>query len=514
MRRGSGNSALIGLIAMLLALAVLAWLLVDIQQPKSLRSGGEQDTLFIYCAAGTRPAMQVIVDQYESEFGVGIEIQYQGSNTLLSQIEVARTGDLYIAADESYINMAIERGLVRESIPFARQRPVIAVQKGNPKNITSIDDLLKKDVSTAFGNPDQAAVGKVTRKLLRASKQWAQLEARIRAGGVFKPTVPEVANDVKLGTVDAAIVWDATLNNYPELEGIRVPELDAGTADIMVGVLASTDQPPRALHFARYLAAPEKGQRVLRSKGFETTPGDPWSDVPTLTFFCGAVNRAAVEPALEAFKKREAVDLNVSYNGCGFLTGTMKTIQDQDTERGFPDTYMACDVYYLDVVRDWFEEGVNISDTKVVIAVPKGNPKGIETLTDLAKPGMRIAVGQPKQCTIGVLTRRLFEVEGLTESIEPNIVAQKVSSAQLIPDVVDGTVDAVLAYATDTRAASDRIDAIEIDSETAVAVQPFSVARSSKNKQLAARLFKTIAESQKSFESAGFRWRLDADSKR
>lgn len=498
---------MIALIVAVCALIVLAWMLVDIAEPVGVDAKQGNQRLFVYCAAGTRPAIEAIVNQYSDEFGVRIEIQYQGSNTLLSQIEVARSGDIYIAADQSYIDKAIERGLVQESMSIARQRPVIAIPKQNPKGIRTIDDLLRSDVTVCLGNPDQAAVGKITRRLLTASGQWDALAARVRADGVFKPTVPEAANAVKLGSVDAAILWDATLVNYPDLTGLRVPELDAGTADIMVGVLTSSEAPTRALHFARYLAAPEKGQQILEAKGFETVPGDPWSETPELTFFCGAVNRAAVEPAIDAFQKREGVRINVNYNGCGLLTGQMRTIRDQSTDSGFPDTYMACDVYYLDVVKDWFQDAVNVSDTRVVIAVPKGNPRGISSLQDLAQPDIRVAVGQPKQCTIGVITRRILDAAGLTDSV--NIVMETTSSALLIPAVANKTVDAALAYATDSQAESDRVDAIVIDVPEALAVQPFSIARSSPNKQLAKRLFLAIARSQKDFESAGFHWRLD-----
>ncbi len=512
MRRGSANSAIIGLVLMLTILLTLGWLLARLDEPASMleqTSGGcmVHDSLFVYCAAGTRPAIQEIVDQYADEFGVEVEIQYQGSNTLLSQIEVSRTGDVYIAADESYIRLGRQRGLIQEAMTIARQTPVIAVRQGNPRGIRSIADLLRDDVDTALGSPDQAAVGRVTRKLLQASGHWKLLEPRV---AVFKPTVPEVANDVLLGTVDAAIVWDATLVNYPGLEAVHVPELEQGTAAISVGVLSSATSPPRALHFARYLSAPEKGQRVLKRRGFQTAPGDAWADAPQLTFFCGAVNRAAVQPVIEAFEKREGAVVNVMYNGCGFLTGTMRTIADQNPKLGFPDTYMACDVYYLDVVSDWFQDAVNVSDTRLVIVVPKGNPQNIATLHDLTRPGLRIAVGQPRQCTIGVLTRRLFEAEGIADAVAANIVAEKVSSAQLVPDVATGSVDAVVAYATDAQAAADRVDTIAIDAETAVAIQPFSIARSSHNKLLAKRLFETLARSRESFERAGFHWRLPA----
>ncbi len=509
MRLGAGNSGLIAVGGMLAALCVLGWMLVGLDSESSQEVGAKGDKLLVYCAAGTRPAMQAIVDQYKQKFGVSVQIQYSGSNTLLSQIEVANTGDVYIAADDTYIELGQQRGLIQESLPFARQRPVIAVLKGNPSNITSIDDLLRPGVRYGLGNFDQAAVGKVTKRLLEASGHWERIKAKTL---VFKPTVPEVANDIKLRTVDAGIIWDATLNNYPELEAIRCPELDAGVANISVGILTATKHSRRALHFARYLAAPEKGQKILKSKGFETCPGDPWAETPEITFFAGAVNRAAVEPAVEAFRKREGVVVNTTYNGCGFLTGTMKQIDNQSTAGGFPDAFMACDVYYLDQVRDWFQDSVRVSDTSVVIAVRKGNPKNIQSLEDLAKPGVRISVGQPKQCTVGVLTSRLFDESDLTEKIRANVVAEKPSSAMLVPDVVTGSVDATLAYATDAKREAARIDTIRIDSETAVAIQPFSVAKSTPYKQLSRRLFETVAASKSSFEEAGFHWRLDAAS--
>ena len=70
---------------------------------------------------------------------------------------------------------------------------------------------------------------------------------------------------------------------------------------------------------------------------------------------------------------------------------------------------MACDRYYLENVRDWFQEDVDISDADMVIVVQKGNPKNIQGIDDLTKEGMKISVGQPEQCTIGALTKIMFE---------------------------------------------------------------------------------------------------------
>jgi hypothetical protein len=178
---------------------------------------------------------------------------------------------------------------------------------------------------------------------------------------------------------------------------------------------------------------------------------------------------------------------------------------------GFPDVYMACDRYYLENVRDWFQEDVDVSDADIVIAVPKGNPKNIRTLEDLMKPGMRVSVGQPQQCTIGALTRIMLEKMNLYDSVMSNVVMQTASSAMLVPTVTTKSVDATLAYITDTQAESDKVDVVRIHSPYALAIQPFSIARSSDYKYLGRRLFESVARSGEQFRAAGFHFRLDGE---
>jgi ABC-type molybdate transport system substrate-binding protein len=125
-----------------------------------------------------------------------------------------------------------------------------------------------------------------------------------------------------------------------------------------------------------------------------------------------------------------------------------------------------------------------------------------------------VAVGEPKQCTIGVLTQHLLKTEGLLEAVQKNIVTQTPSSAMLVPQVIAASGDAVaaadatLAYQTDCLAEKERLKIIPIDSPAAKAVQPYSIAKTSQKKQLARRLYETIARNRDKFESAGFNWRL------
>jgi molybdenum ABC transporter molybdate-binding protein len=519
-RCGKVNGFLLTVIGAGVLLVVLGAMLWKLGRPavmpgtgRAVTSGagetdGAREPLVLYCAAGIRPPVEQIVADYQRVYGEAIQIQYGGSNTLLSQTEVSGTGDLYLAADESYTLLGREKGLVRETIPLATMRPVIAVRRGNPKQIRGLDDLLRDDVTTAIANPDQAAIGKTVRRLLQDAGKWDVLQSHVTRTGVFKPTVPEVANDVKLGAVDAGIIWDTTVYLYDEMEAVTVPEFNASVSNVTIAVLSSSKQPTRALRFARFLAARDQGLVTFTKHGFQVVEGDPWAEVPELTFFCGAVNRRAVESVVKAFSVREGVTVNTVYNGCGILTAQMRTIRDKQQASGFPDNYMACDRYYLDTVGEWFHDGLDVSDTEVVIAVPKGNPAQIQSLQDLTRPGVRVSVGQPDQCTIGVLTRQVLEAEHVYDAVMQNVVTQTASSALLIPTVVTGSVDATLAYATDTRAESDKVDAIRIESSAAQAIQPLAISRTSKYPRLSQRLQDAIASARSEFEQAGFHFRL------
>src|SRR5262249_26961017 len=159
--------------------------------------------------------------------------------------------DLYLPADDSYIRLARDKGLLAEVIPLARMHPVVAVAAGNPKKIATLDDLLRPDVRLAQANPDAAAIGKVTRDALRKSGHWDAID---RHTTVSKTTVTDVANDVRVGAVDAAFVWDATVRQVEGLEAVQLPQFGGVSSTLSVAVLAGCRQPAAALRFARYLA--------------------------------------------------------------------------------------------------------------------------------------------------------------------------------------------------------------------------------------------------------------------
>jgi molybdenum ABC transporter molybdate-binding protein len=469
--------------------------------------GAAATPLTLFCAAGLRQPVEQIVADYERELGVPVRVQYGGSNSLLSQVEAGGVGDLLLVAEEFYVDQARQKGLAREAIPVAQQRPVIAVRQGNPRQVAGLADLLRADVRVALANPEQAAIGRLTRQLLEPAGRWTDLERAVRQRGVFKPTVADLANDLKLGTVDASILWDAMVRQDPDLEAVTSAELGQGRARCMICVLASAKDPASALRFARYVTARDRGLAAFAAAGYEVAEGDLWAETPQLTFFVGLVARRALEETIQEFEQREGVRVNTVYNGCGILTAQMLASRNRRAG-GFPDLYLAGDVCFLEPVRNDFQEALEISETQIALVVEKENPKGIQGLQDLTRAGVRVVMGHPQQCTIGVLTQRLLQEEGLGEQVTDRVVSQLATSAMLIPAVTTGAADVALAWNTDALAESGRLDAIRIDSPHTRGIQPLAIARASDHQELARRLVAAIARSQARFEAAGFGWRL------
>ena len=518
-RSGKMNTLWTFVLASTALVAVLVGMLV-FGRPEA---GAPADKLVVYCAAGVLVPVERIAAEYEAEYQTTVEIKFGGSGSLLAQIEVDTfsEADLYIAGDDYYTALARRKGLAAETLPVAHMSPVVAVRIGEHAGLASFDDLVAEEIRLSVPSADQAALGRAMRSRLSKidlgdEDAWSRLERHVREHGVFKPNVSDVAGDVIVGNVDAGIVWDATVampGARDKLRAIHLPELQTDPNLVSVAVLNSSPQPTAALKFARYLSARDRGLPVFEEFGLRPVEGDEWAELPSLRFFCGAVNRRAVDEIVSAFGKREGVDIDLKYNGCGILTSQMKVIDGQDPKLGFPDVYMACDVYYLQNVKQWFQEAANISDVEIVIAVPKGSTK-VQSLEDLLKPGVRVAVGEPTQCTIGALTRRLLQAEQLWDKLKQKqlrdgeVVVEKSSSSLLIPDVATGHVDAAVAYISDTLASRDKVDIVRIQSPHNRAIQPFSIAKSSQHKHLGRRLFKRIAASPEAFTCAGFHFRL------
>ena len=258
------------LVVIVLVLVALVAGVAIYQRQGAPRPG--QASLMVYCAAGLKTPVEAVAEQYRYETGVEVNLQFGGTGSLLSQLRAVHKGDLFIAADEGAVGDARKADLITDVFAVAVQHPVIAVRKNNPKNIKTLEDLLRPDVKLALDNPEAASISRVSRAAL--GDTWKKLAAHAT---VTKPTVTEVAVDVNLGTTDAGIIWDAVVVQFKDLQAVEVPQLASHQENASACVLSFSEQPAMAVRFAHYLTAPDKGGAIFQESGFTPAGGDKWS---------------------------------------------------------------------------------------------------------------------------------------------------------------------------------------------------------------------------------------------
>ncbi|GAA1501410.1 molybdate ABC transporter substrate-binding protein [Dactylosporangium maewongense] len=114
---------------------------------------------------------------------------------------------------------------------------------------------------------------------------------------------------------------------------------------------------------------------------------------------------------------------------------------------------------------------------QLVIAVPKGNPKAIKGLADLAKPGVKVALCA-EQVPCGAAAKKALDAA--TVKLTPVTLEQDVKAA--LSKVKLGEVDAALVYRTDAKTAAADVEGVEFpESAGAINDYPIIVLKKAKN---------------------------------
>jgi molybdate transport system substrate-binding protein len=193
--------------------------------------------------------------------------------------------------------------------------------------------------------------------------------------------------------------------------------------------------------------------------------------------------------------------LTVRFNFAG-----SSALATQITQGAPADVFASADQAQMDVVtKAGLQQGAPAVFTKNVleIAVPKGNPGHVTGLADFAKPDLTLAVCAP-QVPCGAAAQKVFAAAHVAD--KPDTEEQDVKAA--LTKVQLGEVDAALVYATDVKAAGDKVEGIDFpEAQDAVNSYPICVLKATPNPR-AAQAFVDLVRSptgRQALTDAGFR---------
>jgi molybdate transport system substrate-binding protein len=226
--------------------------------------------LSVFAAAGAKPALDEVGRRFEEKYGTVVEINYGGGGEVLNQIILTRSGDVYVAPEQSFMETAVEKQAVYpetiESIAY--MIPVIAVLKGNPRNIATLADLARPGVRVAVTRPETTLLGKYTPEIFNK----AGLADAIGKNIVTETARPDsLLTALVVGGADAGILWHFYRLQAPEkIEIIYLaPEQLTGIGEMQIAVSAYSRNQEVARQFIDFVTSSD-GREVFKESGYFT----------------------------------------------------------------------------------------------------------------------------------------------------------------------------------------------------------------------------------------------------
>lgn len=142
-----------------------------------------------------------------------------------------------------------------------------------------------------------------------------------------------------------------------------------------------------------------------------------------------------------------------------------------------------------------------------VIIVPEDNPAGINSVLDLANPGVELVIPDQESTAIGKTASKIFDNAGLRAEIEENLVATLESPAKVLAVISMGEGNAGIVEYSNAVNNSEKLKIIEIEpAYNEVDEIPVTILTYSENKTLAEEFMEYIKQNGPSvFETYGFK---------
>jgi len=238
-------------------------------------SGGG-NSITVFAGSASKPALEEAAKSFEEDTGIKVSLTFGGSGTMLSQLKIAREGDLYIPGSPDYMLLAEEEGVVYADTVeiLAYLVPAILVQKGNPENIQALADLTRPGLEVGVGAPETVCAGLYAYEIL----EYNGLLDEIKQAGtivVHAESCSKTAALISLKSVDAILGWRVFAYWNPDDTDVVFlqPEQLIRLAYVPGAISTFTKNNEGAQAFLNFLVSAE-GQQIFDKWGYIATEGE------------------------------------------------------------------------------------------------------------------------------------------------------------------------------------------------------------------------------------------------
>jgi molybdate transport system substrate-binding protein len=239
------------------------------------RDDQEAPRLQLFVGAASQPATEEILAAFEAETGIEVDAIYGGSGYVLSQMKLARQGDIYFPGSSDYMEIAKASGDVLPETEriVAYLVPAINVAAGNPKHIQTLQDLTQPGLRVAIANPEGVCVGAYAVEIIEANLSATEKLAFRRNVVTYTESCAKTATAISLKAVDAVLGW--RVFQYWDSTRIETVPLPAAAIQrigyIPIAVSRYSQHPASAQRFIDYITSPQGQQVFERYRYFAST---------------------------------------------------------------------------------------------------------------------------------------------------------------------------------------------------------------------------------------------------
>jgi molybdate transport system substrate-binding protein len=421
-------------------------------------AAGPQGTVTVLAPALLQPYLEDACKQYAAQQrDVKVELKTYPAEESAPEV----TADVLLSPDGPDLAALGDAGVsvTGDKKSFGRVPVAVAVTRGNPHRLKTLEALGKASgVTVAVPDPQQEAAGAAFEAALREAGLWGQVESKI---------VPVASGEaarkaLEAGRVQAAVSYAPALifAGARSKTGLGFYLGAEQTPSIELVALLGTPQGTAAAEaFVQFLST-AAAQTLLEKWGFQPTDISARKSSKSLLVPCGAGLQPAMDLIAEEYEKRTGVRVDFSYAGAQMLLGQLAF-----SRRG--DLYMPGEGFWVmqAVERGYVDQHRPVVYFTPVIMVPKGNPKNVRTVQDMARPGVRVALGHPEALAVGPLTKRILQRAGVWDTIHKNVVMEAGCIPELTNAVVMKGADAGIMWDASALQVKEHIDIVPIAPE-------------------------------------------------
>ncbi len=226
------------------------------------------EELNIFAGAAVKPALERAIVEFEENNDVKININYGGTGTMLSRMQMSDRGDIFISGSPGYMKRAEKNDLVeaKTRLKLAYLVPGILVPRDNPAAIEELQDLTASGLRLGLANPESVVIGRYGLEILEYNDLTEPFLANtVSLAGSLASLNRLIINQQVEGAIGFRISekW-----NPDRIKHIPLPPDQLPRISYLAGAVAGdTDRRQTADDFLGFLNS-ERGREIFQAQGY------------------------------------------------------------------------------------------------------------------------------------------------------------------------------------------------------------------------------------------------------